>query len=188
MCFVHLSRRLGRTLTIAATVITATAIAPARAMDVEPSIARFVDEVAATARGANCAALLGWALDLPAVATAAAGAMRKRMSAAQASRFQALVGERLAADCHKRIGAYHGGAVEIVGVRANGDVRAVSVRASGESGVTTWRLRPGGPRGWRAIDMARDGRGLAASLREEYAAFLESHDDDIETLLAHMRR
>jgi ABC-type transporter MlaC component len=172
--------------------------ATARAQQVEPSIIRYVEEVEKSARaiqgdksGQACRDFVTSALDVPSMSIAVAGAARQQMTPAQFVRFQGAFAKRLANDCIKRMESYRGEDLVIVGSRPSEDLRIVGVRTvQGDSGgpVTIWRLRQGGPRGWRAVDLVSDGRSLVGTVHEDYAAFLGAHNNDIEALLTWMGR
>lgn len=165
--------------------------------EVEASIARFVDEVEVALRAIHegaregCGAFVDWAFDAPAMAKAAAGDSRQLMTNVQFSNFERAFSARLVGGCLKRSEDYADGRLTIVGVRVTGETRIVGVkvvRPGGDEPITVWRLRPGGAKGWRAIDIASEGSSFVEAEREAYAAFLDAHGNDVDALLAWMRR
>jgi hypothetical protein len=50
--------------------------------------------------------------------------------------------------------------------------------------VLVWTLVPGGPLGWRAVELVADGRGVAATLRAEFAAALAARGGDADAAIA----
>jgi ABC-type transporter MlaC component len=146
---------------------------------------------AGEAATAPCRVLMERVFDLDAMARFALGAPWERIAASQRESYRAAFGERIAADCVKRIREYRGERMTLLGVRpADGGDRLAATRfaVSGETGrILTFRLRAGGPP-LRARDLIVDGSSLLLSTRDSYAAVLRSHDGDINALITFMLR
>jgi ABC-type transporter MlaC component len=141
----------------------------------------------------KCKALLDRVLDLDTITRHAAGEKTwSAMTPAQRSSFRAGVDTRVSTECARSVREYRGETATLLGVRNsdNGEKLATTrlPLASGSDRTVAWRLRSGGPRGWRAVDVVTNGRSAAADLRNEYAGFLQAQNGDIDALIAHMRR
>ena len=170
----------------------------------EPSIERFVVQLHAAFRavGENaagdenmahrgCEALVDGYFDVIVMGRAALAERWDRYGGKERQSYLNAFNRRVMSDCVARARAYRGEAVSLLGVRGTGDDRLVVTRSAAEGAAGAniiWRLRRGGPREWRVIDVQAEGRSLVATAQAEFAAVLDRSDGDIEALVAFIRR
>jgi ABC-type transporter MlaC component len=141
----------------------------------------------------KCKALLERVLDLDAITRHAAGEKTwSGMTPAQRTGFRAGIDARVSAECAKSVKQSRGETAVLLGVlnTDNGEKLATTrlPLANGSDKTVAWRLRSGGPRGWRAVDVVTDGRSAAAGLHNEYANFLQARNGDVDALIEHMQQ
>lgn len=140
----------------------------------------------------KCKPLLDRVLDIDLIARSAAGEQWNNMTPAQRSGFRSGVETRIVAECAKNVRQHHGETANLLGVRnsENGEKLATTrlALANGTDRTVVWRLRSGGPKAWRAVDVITNGRSAAADLRNEYAGFLQGNDNNIDALITMMQR
>ncbi|MBI3704124.1 MAG: ABC transporter substrate-binding protein [Rhizobiales bacterium] len=141
---------------------------------------------------AGCRDLLSQLLALDVMARRSAGEAWDKMTNVQRDAFRAAFAERMASECVRSYSDYNGDAIEPVGVRAmqDGDKMAtVRFGAEADNGKRiTWRLRQIDAETWRVVDVIVEGSSAVLTARNEYAAILQSHNGNIEALLASMRK
>ena len=141
----------------------------------------------AAAQRQACAALLAEAFDAAALARAAAAEAWDGLGPARRAALQAAAGARLARECPSLLARPDPGDAMIhrqrevpEGLRLTAQLPA----ADGSGSVLVWTLTPGGPLGWRAVELVADGRGVAATLRAEFAAALAARGGDADAAIA----
>ena len=139
---------------------------------------------------AGCRDLLSRLLALDVMARATVSDDWDKMTDSQRGSFRSAFAERMASECVRSISDYDGDEIKLVGVRSpkDGDILA-SVRFDTEddnSKRVTWRLRQVDSETWRAVDVILEGRSAVLTARDEFAAVLQSHDGNIEALIASM--
>jgi len=100
------------------------------------------------------------------------------------ARFTAALRERLARDCARRRGP---GTLTLLRTHQRADGFSVTARLTGaeaEERTLVWRLRPGGPWGWRASDVSADGVSLSAVLHEQVRAAFDTAEGNAEAAIA----
>lgn len=147
--------------------------------------ARALPEAAAQRQA--CAALLAEAFDAAALARAAAAEAWDGLGPARRVALQAAASARLARECPSLLARPDPGDAVIhrrrevpEGLRLTTQLPA----ADGSGSVLVWTLAPGGPLGWRAVELVADGRGVAATLRAEFAAALAARGGDADAAIA----
>jgi hypothetical protein len=63
-------------------------------------------------------------------------------------------------------------------------LRLTTQLPAADGSALVWTLVPGGPLGWRAVELVADGRGVAATLRAEFAAALAARGGDADAAIA----
>lgn len=125
-------------------------------------------------------------MEMDAMARSAAAAIWNRMSAQQRAAYRSAFDARMLVTCLRAVREFGGKKLTLLGVRrtGNGD-RLVATRVGPEDGqgrLIVWRLRDRESR-LRAVDIISDGRSTVAAAREEYAAVLESRNDDVDAFI-----
>jgi hypothetical protein len=146
-------------------------------------------EPGSPARIAACDAQAEAGFDMAALARLVAGDfIWLRLGASLQPRFVAALRSRLVTDCTRRQGA---GTLALLASRPRDGGVSVTARwhAPGSDDRTlVWRLRPGGPWGWQASDVAADGVSLSAVLHEEVRAAFDAAGGDPDAAIAGLAR
>lgn len=138
----------------------------------------------------RCRSLLGWAFDVPAMAHYALGKAWDRATSAEREAFLAAFEDSIVAAYLRRMRDYRGATMSFVGTRppAGGDRMAASRLSLPDAQETwIWRLRPSG-QSWRIVDVAIDGSSVLSTERQEYAEILAANHDDINAVIAFIRK
>jgi len=138
----------------------------------------------------RCRSLLGWAFDVPAMAQYALGKAWDRATNADREAFLAAFEDAIVAAYLRRMRDYRGATMSFVGTRPSaGDDRMAASRLSLPDAEETWiwRLRPSGE-SWRIVDVAIDGSSVLSTERQEYAEILAANHDDINAVIAFIRK
>jgi len=138
----------------------------------------------------RCRRLLGWAFDLPAMAQYALGKAWDGATSAEREDFLAAFEGAIVAAYLRRMRDYRGATMSFVGTRPSaGDDRMAASRLSLPDAEETWiwRLRPSGE-SWRIVDVAIDGSSVLSTERQEYAEILAANHDDINAVIAFIRK
>jgi phospholipid transport system substrate-binding protein len=153
------------------------------------SVSLFTTGSEADARE-RCRALLGWAFDVPAMGREALGHTWDRITEQKRKEFLQAFEEDV-------IGAYlrrmrpEGTSLTFIGDRPpfDGHQRVASRRSvPGKADqIWVWWMRPDGQT-WRIVDLELNGHSAVATEAHEYATILENNDDDIDALIAFMRK
>jgi hypothetical protein len=146
-------------------------------------------EPGSTARIAACDAQAESGFDIPALARRVAGDfIWLRLGAMLQPRFIGALRTRLVTDCARRQGA---GTLALLASRPRDGGVSLTARWRGagtDERTLVWRLRPGGPWGWQASDVAADGVSLSAVLHEEVLAAFDAAGGDPEAAIAGLAR
>lgn len=138
----------------------------------------------------RCRALLAWAFDVPAMAKEALGRVWDRTPEEKQKEFLEAFEEEIISAYLRRMRP-EGTTLTFVGNRppADGYQFAASRRSvPGKKDQTwVWRLRLDG-QSWRIVDVLLNGRSAVHEQRQEYASVLKSNNDDINSLIAFMRK
>jgi phospholipid transport system substrate-binding protein len=138
----------------------------------------------------RCRSLLGWAFDVPAMAQYALGKAWGRATSAERETFLTAFEDAIIAAYLGRMRDYRGATMSFVGARppAGGDRMAASrLRLPDAEETWIWRLRPSG-QSWRIVDVAIDGSSVLSNERQEYAEILAADHDDINAVIAFIRK
>ena len=134
-------------------------------------------------------------VDVPAVARFCLGRFWRRATPAQQAEYEHLFHGILLDSIMARVGDYRtpqATGMHVVIGRAEprgGDIYVPTTveRPGAVAAQVTWVVQPE-PAGPRIVDLIAEGTSLRITVRADYASFLSQHDDDIQTLLAAMRR
>lgn len=141
------------------------------------------------ARIAACDAQARAGFDIPVLARAVAGDfIWLRLGETRHERFIDALRARLVRDCAR---GRDPGALTLLAVRPRSEGVSLTARLRGADGadrILVWRLRPGGPWGWQASDLAADGVALSAVLHEEVRAAYDAAEGDAEAAIAGLAR
>ena len=138
----------------------------------------------------RCRALLAWAFDVPVMGKEALGRAWDKATEEERKKYLEAFEEDV-------IGAYlrrmrpKGTTLTFVGHRPplDGHQRAASRRSVPGKGdqIWIWWMRPEGQT-WRIVDLVLNGHSAVATEAHEYATVLENNDNDMDALIAFMRK
>ena len=127
---------------------------------------------------AACAQMVEATFDMPALAQAVA------VEGVATADVGAALRERFVANCVRNRREER---LVFLGLRGESVVSRLD-RPDGTERVMVWRLQPGGPWGWRAVDVSVEGVGQAARLRDELRGRLAATGDPDAALAGFARR
>lgn len=135
-------------------------------------------------------ALLAWAFDIPAMAEEALGRAGDTATADERREFLDAFQEKVITAYLRRMRP-EGATLTFVGHRppSDGSYLAASRRTvpGKKDQIWIWVMRPDGE-SWRITDLLLNGRSAVGSERYEYAEILRNNNDDMDALIAFMRK
>jgi len=155
----------------------------------EASVSFFSSGSEADARE-RCRALLAWAFDVPAMGREAMGRTWDKIPEQERGEFLQAFEEDVISGYLRRMRA-PGTTMTFVGNRPaqEGFQRAASRRSvpGKNDQIWIWWMRPDGQT-WRIVDLVLNGHSAVATEAHEYATVLENNDNDMDALIAFMRK
>jgi phospholipid transport system substrate-binding protein len=155
----------------------------------EASVSFFSSGSEADARE-RCRALLAWAFDVPAMGKDALGRTWDKITEEKREEFLQAFEEDVIGGYLRRMRA-PGTTMTFVGSRPDkeGFQRAASRRSvpGKNDQIWIWWMRPDGQT-WRIVDLVLAGRSAVATEAHEYATVLENNNNDMDALIAFMRK
>jgi ABC-type transporter MlaC component len=161
------------------------------ASEADPGIGAFVQYWESAARSiksiplndkkgvvAACRELTDASFEFDAMAQDALPAIWPKLDVLQRKTLAAAIARKAASDCVRHVEDYGGAPFTILGIRIADDgdrLATANVRtAAGRNVHVTWRLRPGDPGHWKAVDLIVEGRSTTAGVRGEFSRVLAS--------------
>ena len=177
----------------AAAIIFVMALAPCVRAEAAPQVEEFLSTlnaslVAVAHRSESgmvggCARIMTSAVNIDAVARAAAADAWSRMSPGERTAYRAVVEQRAVRECVRQ--EHHSVApLKLVGARQskNGDWLLATRPSQGEAHNLIWRLRDDGQH-LRAVDILFDGRSTVFTFRQETKNLLDSNGGNIGMMI-----
>ncbi len=138
-------------------------------------------------QGAGCTALIADAFDIPALARGVAGPHWDSLKPDEVTALGAAIARRLVGECIALLARPAPGAAAIKRVRTTDSgvrVTTLASDAKGNDHASIWALRPGGPWGFRAIDLIVDGTSTVQTLGQDLDAALTARPGDTSAAIA----
>jgi len=144
-----------------------------------------------SAQRAGCRSLVAKVFSLTALSRHVAGDNWRKLDPASMDALTSAVAFRLSEECAAVLRKSKTSGASVRKTRQTNAVLKVTALYPGpddDNRVFVWSLTPGGPMGYRAVDLSIDGRSVVLTLRADFDAGLAARDGGIKAAIAAVRR